>query len=225
MKIVIFGSSGMVGSAVLRESLNATDVEQVLAIGRTKLTLEHPKLTSIATSDLFDLEEIKQTFANYDACLFCLGTSIGDNSEEVYTRLNQTLPLSVAKTMLEANPGMRFVYVSGKGTDASEQGKVVWARIKGATENGLLKMGFKSVFLLRPALIIPKNGEESKTKVYRLLYRYTGWAMKAVQPLLPSMITDTEKVGMAMLNLLRNQAESAIIENEQINSIALQQAS
>ncbi|MCH2089913.1 NAD(P)H-binding protein [Pseudoalteromonas sp.] len=223
MKIVIIGASGMVGSAVLRECLNANDVEQVLVVGRSKLPLEHPKLISIVSNNLFDLSEIKETLASYDACLFCLGTSIGDSNEDVYKSLNQTLPLAVAKAMLDANPAMSFIYVSGKGTDSTEHGNVAWARIKGKTENTLLNMGFKDAYMLRPALIIPKNGEQSKTKVYRLLYRYTGWAMRVLQPLFPSMITDTQKVGRAMLTLLRAPASNHIIENEQINLLADQQ--
>ena len=140
MKIVIIGASGMVGSAVLRECLNANDVEQVLVVGRSKLPLEHPKLMSIVSNNLFDLSEIKETLASYDACLFCLGTSIGDSNEDVYKSLNQTLPLAVAKAMLDANPAMSFIYVSGKGTDSTEHGNVAWERIKGNTENTLLNL-------------------------------------------------------------------------------------
>lgn len=220
MKVILFGASGMVGSAVLRESLLATDVEKVLTIGRSALKLTHPKLESIVLNNLYDYQDVMEIIAEYDACLFCLGTSSGDRSEEEYIQLNQTLPLTVAEAFHKANPEMAFVYISGKGTDSTESGKVAWARIKGKTENSLLGIGFKAVYLLRPALIIPKNGEQSKTTVYRLLYQYTGWAMQMVQGLFPSMITDTEKMGRAIFNLLRKNAASAVIENAQINSIA-----
>jgi uncharacterized protein YbjT (DUF2867 family) len=220
MKVIIFGASGMVGSAVLREALNASDIDKVLSIGRSELSLKHSKLESIASDDLFDLSDLSHKLVEYDACLFLLGTSIGNSTEEEYARLNNTLPIEVAKTMVAANPNMSFVYVSGKGTDSSEKGNVAWARIKGNTENSLLKTGFKAVYLLRPALIVPLNGEVSKTTIYRLLYRYTGWAMKAVQRFFPSMITDTEKVGTATLNLLRKRFSSAVIENDEINLIA-----
>jgi len=222
MKVVIFGASGMVGQAVLRECLLAADVEEVLAVGRSQLAMKHPKLQYAVLEDLFKIEQIKSQLSAFDACLFCLGTSSGDRSEEEYIKLNQTLPLTVAKTMLDANPRMRFVYISGKGTDSSETGSVAWARIKGKTENSLLKMGFNAVYLLRPALIIPINGEQSKTTVYRLLYRYTGWLMRAVQGLFPGMITDTEKVGTAILNLVRQGETSAVIENDVINKLATQ---
>lgn len=220
MKVVIFGASGMVGQAVLRECLLAADVEEVLAVGRSQLAITHPKLKYAILDNLFNIEQIKSQLSAFDACLFCLGTSSGDRSEEEYIKLNQTLPLAVAKTMLDANSNMRFVYISGKGTDSSESGSVAWARIKGKTENSLQQMGFKAVYLLRPALIIPLNGEQSKTTVYRLLYRYTGWLMRAVQGFFPAMITDTEKVGKAILNLVRQGESSAVIENDAINKLA-----
>ncbi len=211
----------MVGSAMLKACLAAADVEKVLAIGRSKLHLSHPKLESVALENLLNYENLNYDLSGFDACLFCLGTSIGDSSEDEYKRLNQSIPLAAAKAMVEANPNMRFVYVSGKGTDSTENGSVTWARIKGGTENGLLEMGFNAVYLLRPALIIPMNGEESKTKVYRELYRYTGWAMRAVQRIFPGMITDTEKLGAATLNLLRSGTSSMVVENHQINKLAV----
>ncbi|WP_330960710.1 NAD-dependent epimerase/dehydratase family protein [Photobacterium sp. 53610] len=220
MKLIIFGATGMVGRATLRECLNAHDVTEVLAIGRSKLEVEHPKLDSLILDDMFNYEGLTNRLSQFDACLFCLGTSIGSSTEEEYLNLNQTLPLTVAKAMSEANPDMSFVYISGKGTDSSETGKVAWARIKGKTENDLLKMPFKAVYLLRPALIIPMNGEESQETTYRLLYRYTGWLMRLVRGAFPSMITDSEKVGTAILNLLRRGESSVVVENQDINIIA-----
>ncbi|EKA7411171.1 epimerase [Vibrio parahaemolyticus] len=219
MKVIIFGATGMVGRATLRECLNANDVTEVLAIGRSKLEVEHPKLDSLILDDMFNYEGLTNRLSQFDACLFCLGTSISSSTEEEYLNLNQTLPLTVAKAMSEANPDMSFVYISGKGTDSSETGKVAWARIKGKTENDLLKMPFKAVYLLRPALIIPMNGEESQETTYRLLYRYTGWLMRLVRGAFPSMITDSEKVGTAILNLLRRGESSVVVENQDINLI------
>lgn len=221
MKVMLFGASGMVGQAVLREFLQASDVEEVRVVVRSPLDLKHPKLKSIVLQDLFQNQALKSEASDLDACLFCLGTSIGDSTEQEYIRLNHELPLSVAETMSEANPDMSFVYISGKGTDSTETGNVLWARIKGKTENSLLKMGFKAVFLIRPALIIPLNGEQSKTPLYRQLYKYTGWLMRAVQPYFPAMITDTEKVGTAILTLIRQGLASTIVENDQINQLAV----
>lgn len=220
MKLIIFGASGMVGRATLRECLNANDVTEVLVIGRRQLDIKHPKLDSLVLDDMFSYDGLTNKLSQFDACLFCLGTSIARSTEAEYLRLNQTLPLTVAQAMFEANPNMSFVYISGKGTDTSEIGKVTWARIKGKTENDLLKIPFKAVYLLRPALIIPMNGEQSQETTYRLIYRYTGWLMRLVRPAFPSMITDTEKVGTAILNLLRRGESSRVVENQDINMIA-----
>jgi uncharacterized protein YbjT (DUF2867 family) len=221
MKVILFGASGMVGQGVLRECLLAADVEAVLAIGRSALPSRHPKLQQLTRPDLFVYDDIADQFKGYDACLFCLGVSANDVDEAGYVRINHELPLAAAAALVSVNPAMTFIYVSGAGTDASEQGSTMWARVKGKTENALLELGFKAVYLFRPGLIIPLNGVESKTRAYRLFYRAFGWALRAARRVFPASIIDTEQVGLAMLQLIRNGASSSYIDNAAIHRLAL----
>ena len=154
----------MVGQGVLRECLLDADVEQVLAIGRSGTGQQHPKLKEIVQSDLFDLSPIESRLAGFDACFFCLGVSAAGMSEQDYRRLTYDLTMSVAKTLVRLNPGMTFVYVSGAGTDSSERSRMMWARIKGKTENDLLKMPFRAAYMFRPGYIQPLHGIRTKTK-------------------------------------------------------------
>ena len=170
----------MVGQGVLRECLLDADVEQVLAIGRSGTGQQHPKLQEIVQSDLFDLSPIESRLAGFDACFFCLGVSAAGMSEQDYRRLTYDLTMSVAQTLVRLNPGMTFVYVSGAGTDSSERSRMMWARVKGKTENDLLKMPFRAAYMFRPGYIQPLHGIRTKTKWYGALYAVMG-------PLYPHM--------------------------------------
>src|SRR5471032_1382162 len=149
MKVIIFGASGMVGQGVLRAALLAPDVEQVLLVGRTAMDVQHAKLRQLVRADLFDYRDDAAQLQGYDACFFCLGVSAAGLDEAQYTRLTYAQPLA------QRNPGMTMVYVSGAGTDSSERGRSMWARVKGRTENALLRLPFKAVYLFRPSAIQP----------------------------------------------------------------------
>jgi uncharacterized protein YbjT (DUF2867 family) len=221
MKVILFGASGMVGQGVLRECLRAHDVTAVLTIGRSELPIRHPKLRQLVRQDMFAYSDIADQLVGYDACLFCLGVSASDVDEASFVRINHDLPVAVAETLVNVNPAMTYIYVSGAGTDTTEQGSTMWARVKGKTENTLLKLGFKAVYLFRPGLIIPMNGAVSKTKAYRLFYRCFGWGLRAVRRFFPSRIIDTEQVGQAMLQLIRYDDASPYIDNAAIHRLAL----
>jgi uncharacterized protein YbjT (DUF2867 family) len=217
MKEVIFGATGMVGQGVLRECLLDPDVETVIAIVRHASLPQHDKLREIVQHDLSDLSAIEARLSGYDACFFCLGVSAVGMNEEAYRRLTYDLTVSVARTLGKLNPTMTFIYVSGAGTDSSERGRIMWARVKGRTENALLQMGFKAVFLFRPAYIQPLHGVRTKTAWYGAAYAL----MKPLYPLLkmlfPNYVTTTECLGRAMLNVTKRGFPKPVLENRDIN--------
>ena len=212
MKVILFGASGMLGQGVLREALRADDVSQVLVVGRTALQQDDPKLRQLVRADLFDYSGLEADLSGYDACLFCLGVSASEIDEAGYVRINHDLPLAAAKVLSRLNPQMVFVYVSGAGTDSSEQGRVMWARVKGRTENALQRLPFRGVYLLRPAAIQPMHGEQSKTRSYRLFYRWLGWTLPLLRTLFPHLVLTTEQIGRAMLATVRRGAPRPVLE-------------
>jgi uncharacterized protein YbjT (DUF2867 family) len=210
--VILFGASGMVGQGVLRESLLAPDVHRVLSIGRTVTGQQHPKLREIARADLYDYGDIEADLTGYHTCFFCLGTSAAGKTEAEYRRVTYDLTMAAATTLARLNPQMTFIYVSGSGTDSSEQGRVMWARVKGATENALLRLPFKAAYMFRPAGIQPMHGETSKTTLYRVAYAITRPLLPLLLRLFPNYITTTEILGRAMLDVARNGAASPIFE-------------
>lgn len=174
MKVLLFGATGMIGQGVLRECLLAPDVDLVQMIGRTRTGLTHPKIREIVHPDLGDLRSIDKDLTGFDACFFCLGVSSAGLSEAEYTRVTYDLTLAVAHVLAPLNPDMAFVYVSGAGSDSSERGRIMWARVKGRTENALLSMPFRGAYILRPSFIQPPYGVKSKTAWYRAFYVITG---------------------------------------------------
>jgi uncharacterized protein YbjT (DUF2867 family) len=210
--VILFGASGMVGQGVLRECLLAPDVGRVLSIGRTVTGQQHPKLRELVRADLYDYSEIEPDLAGYDACFFCLGTSAAGKTEPDYRRVTYDLTMAAATTLARLNPRMTFIYVSGSGTDSTEQGRVMWARVKGATENALLRLPFEAAYMFRPAGILPMHGEMSKTKLYRAAYAIALPLLPLLRRLFPNYVTTTEILGRAMLDAVRNGAPSAILE-------------
>jgi uncharacterized protein YbjT (DUF2867 family) len=172
MDVVLFGATGMVGQGVLRECLLDRDVQRVLSIGRQVTGRTDPKLREIVRADLFRFDDIESDLAGYDACFFCLGVASAGKSEEEYWRITHDIAVAAATTLVKVNPGMTFVFVSGAGTDSSEKGRTMWARVKGSTENALLRMPFKAAYMFRPAFIQPMHGETSKTFLYRNLLHH-----------------------------------------------------
>ena len=219
MKVILFGATGMVGQGVLRECLLDSGVEQVLAIGRSATGQQHAKLQEIVQSDLFDLSSIEGRLAGFDACFFCLGVSAAGISEQDYRRITYELTMSVAKTMAKLNPEMTFIYVSGAGTDSAERSRMMWARVKGKTENDLLKMPFRAAYMFRPGYIQPLHGIRTKTKWYGALYAVMGPLYPMWKRLLPNYVTTTECLGRAMLNVARHGAPKRFLENQDINGL------
>jgi uncharacterized protein YbjT (DUF2867 family) len=219
VKVILFGATGMVGQGVLRECLLDSGVEQVLAIGRSATGQQHAKLQEIVQSDLFDLSSIEGRLAGFDACFFCLGVSAAGMSEQDYRRITYELTMSVAKTMAKLNPAMTFIYVSGAGTDSAERSRMMWARVKGKTENDLLKMPFRAAYMFRPGYIQPLHGIRTKTKWYGALYAVMGPLYPMWKRLLPNYVTTTECLGRAMLNVARHGAPKRFLENQDINGL------
>lgn len=219
MKVVLFGATGMVGQGVLRECLLAGDVDSVLAIGRTATAEQHAKLKEIVRADLFDLSSIENRLSGFDACFFCLGVSAAGMREQDYRRITYELTMSVARTLVKFNPMMTFIYVSGAGTDSTERSRMMWARVKGKTENDLLKMPFRAAYMFRPGYIQPLHGVRTKTKWYGALYAVMGPLYPIWKRLLPKYVTTTECVGRAMLNVVRHGASKRFLENQDINEL------
>ena len=217
MKVILLGATGMVGQGVLRECLLDPEVETVLTVGRSATAQQHEKLREIVHNDLSDLSAIEGTLSGYDACFFCLGVSAVGMTEEAYTRVTYDLTISVARTLAKLNPAMTFIYVSGSGTDSTERGRIMWARVKGKTENALLKMPFKAVYMFRPGYIQPLHGIRTKTKWYGAVYAMVGPLYPIWKLLFPKYVTTTECVGRAMLNVAKRGAPKSVLENQDIN--------
>ena len=218
-RVLITGSTGMVGKGVLLECLDSDNVESVLVINRETVGIEHPKLKEIIHKDFFDLGSIKVDLNGYGACFFCLGVSSAGMREDKYSNITYKLTKHFSDTFIKQNPDSIFIYVSGTGTDSSEKGRVMWARIKGKTENMILNKGFKDAYAFRPGVILPTKGVRSKTDWYNVFYTL----FKPLNPLLlrSKYVTTTEKVGLAMINILQNQQDSKHLENKDINIIAM----
>jgi len=213
---VIFGATGMVGQGVLRECLLDTRVTEVLSIGRRATGQRHAKLRDVVVPDLFDL--IGVDVSGLQACFFCLGVSSAGMSEAAYRRVTYDLAVSVAGTLAAVNPSMTFVYVSGAGTDSTERGRTMWARVKGAAENAVLALPFRG-YAMRPAFIQPRHGITSRTSWYRLIYM----AVRPLAPLmlrLPRFATSTDRLGQAMIQLALHGSPKRVLESTDINALA-----
>jgi uncharacterized protein YbjT (DUF2867 family) len=219
MNVVIFGATGMVGQGALRECLLDPDVNQVLTIGRTPTGQHHPKLRELVHSDLFDYSTIEADLTGYDACFFCLGVTSAGMSEAQYTRLTHDLTLAAATTLAKLNPSMTFIYVSGSGTDGTERGSSMWARVKGKTENDLLKLPFKAAYMFRIGFVQPLHGIVSKTKLYRAFYSVLKPALPIMKSVFPKQIGTTEEVGRAMLRVARHGFPRSVLESKDINTL------
>jgi uncharacterized protein YbjT (DUF2867 family) len=218
MNVILFGATGMVGQGVLRECLLDPGVERVLAVGRTATGQQHPKLRELVLADLFDSSKVEPELSNYDACFFTLGVSAAGMKEAAYARVTHDLTLAAATTLARLNPDMTFVYVSGAGTDSSERGRIMWARVKGRTENDLQKLSFRAVHLFRLGFIQPLHGIRSKTRAYQLFYTILAPLMPLLRRLFPRQITTTEEVGRAMLHIARNGWPTPVLSMRDITA-------
>ncbi len=209
----------MVGQGVLRECLLDADVESVLSIGRREMGQPHQKLQEIAFRDVTDLSAIMGQLAGYDACFFCLGVSSVGMGAPTYYRLTYELTMSIAGTLVRVNPGMTFVYVSGAGTDSSEHGSRMWARVKGKTENALLQMPFRGAYMFRPGYIQPLRGIRPKIRWIGALYTVIGPLYPLWKLLFPKYVTTTECMGRAM-PVAKQGAAKHVLESWDINNIS-----
>jgi uncharacterized protein YbjT (DUF2867 family) len=221
MKVVIFGATGMVGAGVLQECLDDPRVSKVLVIGRTSCGRAHPKLEEILLADFYDYSAIQHRLKNADACFFCLGVSAAGKDEATYRRLTYDLTLAAARAMAAVSDRLTFCYVSGAGTDSTERGRVMWARVKGATENALRRMPFKAAFMFRPGLIEPLKGVKSKTPAYRWAYLAFGPVLPLLRRIAPGQITTTVAVGRAMIALAIHGYPKPILDPQDINRAAV----
>lgn len=220
MHVLIFGATGMIGHGALEACLRDPAVERVTVIGRRALGRVHPKLTEHVRADVADLSGLEAGLAEVDACLFCLGVSAAGLDERRYTALTYDLALSVGRTLVRLNPEMAFVYVSGLGTDATEQGRVMWARVKGRTENALLALPFRTAVMFRPGVIQPVEGARSSTRWYRILYAVMAPLMPVLRRLFPGQIVTSAEMGRALLATARSDRARAVLEMPDIVRLA-----
>ena len=221
MRVALFGATGMVGASALIECLADPRVESVLVVGRRSSGVSLPKVTEIVHPDFFDFGPLQARFADCDACFFCLGVSAAGMNEQAYHRLTYELTLAAARSMLAAKAKLTFCYVSGAGTDSTERGRSMWARVKGKTENALLALPFKAAYMLRPAYIRPLRGVQSKTPQYRTFYAVLGPLYPWLRRLAPRYVTTSVDVGRALIRLAAEGYPRPIVNTEDINRLAM----
>lgn len=222
----------MVGHGVLCECLRDPGVRLVQTIGRTRIPRfsrslrevgpsgpPHPKLRELLHQDLWNFSAVDASLSGFDACFFCLGVSAAKVSAEEYERVTYGITLAAAETLARLNPKMTFVYVSGAGTDSSEQGRTMWARVKGKTENALLRLPFKGAYMFRPGIIEPVHGAKSKTRLYRVFYGISKPVLPLLRWLFPNYVLTTDELGLAMLKVARTGAPKNILESRDIRAL------
>jgi uncharacterized protein YbjT (DUF2867 family) len=220
MKILLFGATGMVGQGVLRECLLDPEVEVVTTIGRSATGVKDPKLRQIVHADMFEYSDIEDELRGFDACFFCLGVSSAGMPADQYERLTYQLTMAAAKTLSRLNPEMTFIYVSGAGTDSTEKGRVRWARVKGKTENDLLRLPFKAAYMFRPAAIQPMHGERAKAALSRIAIAAFTPLFPVLRLLFPNYVVTTEELGRAMLRVARGGTRKKVLESSDIRDCA-----
>jgi uncharacterized protein YbjT (DUF2867 family) len=218
VRVVIFGATGMVGQGVLRECLLADDVEAVLVVGRQPTGVRHPKLREVVHTDFTDFSALAGEFAGLDACFWCLGVSSAGRGEAEYSHVTYDYTVAAARTLAEVNPDLVFVYVSGAGTDSTERGRVMWARVKGRTENAVLAL-FRNGYAFRPGFIAPRYGARSKTTWYRVAYAASAPLVPLLRRLAPGAVTTTDQVGRAMLRAARTGYPKRVLGSRDLSAV------
>ena len=214
IKAIVFGATGMVGEGVLHEALKSPDVVSVLVIGRKSCGVTHSKLKELVLQDFFDYSSIENRLEGYNACFFCLGVSSIGMNEEDYARVTYDLTMAAATTLSRLNPDMTFCYVSGAGTNAN--GRILWQRVKGKTENDLTKLPFKAVYNFRPAFIRPTKGLKNAFKVAIVI----GWFYPVLRRITGRYVCTLEDVGLAMIQVALKGYESGIVNSQDIGKLA-----
>jgi nucleoside-diphosphate-sugar epimerase len=216
IRVIITGVTGMVGEGVLMESLIHPDVEKVLVINRKPCGFNHPKLTEILHTNFLDLSPVADQLHDYDACFFCLGVSSVGMKEDKYYTLTYTLTMHMAEILSKQNPGMTFCYISGAGTDSSEKNRMFWARIKGKTENDLMKLKFKNVYAFRPGMIIPTKGQKNVHKYYNAF----GFLFPFFRTVFPKFVSTLTELGLAMIHSVTKGYEKPVLEVKDIITLS-----
>jgi uncharacterized protein YbjT (DUF2867 family) len=219
MRVLLFGATGMVGQGVLRECLLDPDVESVVAIVRSPTGQQRPKLRELLHGDFLDFSSIESQLSGFDACFYYLGVSSVGMSEENYQRITYEFTLAAARVLVKLNPNMTFIYVSGAGTDSTEKGRSMWARVKGKTENELLRLPFHAAYMFRPGAIVALHGVQSRTRFYRLLYVFLGPLLPLLNARFPKYVTSTEQIGRAMLKVAKQGWPKQVLETPDINQV------
>lgn len=216
IKTIVTGSTGMVGEGVLHECLLSSDVESVLVINRRPCNTQHPKLKEIIHNDFFDFTGIEDQLTGYNACFFCLGISSVGMNEEKYTKITYDLTMTLARSLSKLNPDMTFCYVSGAGTDSTEKGKMMWARVKGKTENDLMKLPFRNAFMFRPGFMQPTKGLKNFNKMYKVFIPI----FPVLNFLFPNFVSTLAQIGIAMINTVNKGCEKQVLEVKDIKELA-----
>jgi uncharacterized protein YbjT (DUF2867 family) len=219
VKVLIFGATGMIGRGVLLECLRDPDVDSVVTLGRTAVGINEGKVREIVLHDLLNYSGIELSLAGFDACFFCLGVASAGMTEADYSRVTYQYTMVAAQILSRLNLAMTFIFVSGSGTDSSEKGRVMWARVKGRTENALLKLPFKA-YMFRPGFIQPMDGIQSKTPMYRKFYTVLGPLFPLLRQMFPKQVLSTRQLGQAMLNVARRGYPKHVLEAKDIRAAA-----
>jgi uncharacterized protein YbjT (DUF2867 family) len=216
---IVFGGTGMVGQGVLRECLLDPEIVYVLSIVRAPSGQRHPKLRELVHANFLDFSSIESELAGFDAAFFCLGATSAGKTEEQYTRVTYDITMAAAEPLARLNPDMTFVFISGAGTDTTERGRVMWARVKGKTENALQRLPFKATYMFRPGVIQPLHGIQSRTALYRVPYLVLRPLMPWLRKKFPQYVTTTEQLGRAMIAAAKYGAPKRVLESADINRL------
>ena len=217
-KVIITGASGMVGKAVMLQCLDSDSITEVLIVNRKPLGIQHSKLKELLLVDFMDLSQVESQLQGFDACFFCAGVSSSGMSEERFHNLTYDLTINFAEIFVKCNPHSLFTYVSGQGTDRTEKSKIMWARVKGKTENKLLSLPFRKAYMFQPNYIHPERGVKSKVKLYNLMYTIFS-PFYFLLKLIPNATTSSTSLGNAMINLLDKDYSKDALQNKDINIV------
>ena len=219
MRAIVFGATGMVGQGVLRECLIDPAVDKVLAVGRGPSGKQDPKLQDLVLKDLCDYSAVEEQLKGYDACFFALGVTSAGLDEAQYTKITYDIAAAAGAVLARLNPGMTFVFVSGRGADSTGTSKTMWARVKGKAENAIFALPFKASYAVRPAMIESRHGATSRTRSYRVLYFFLRPLVPVLRALFPASVTNTEHLGKVMIKLARDGYPKKILESADINEV------
>ena len=219
MKVIIFGGTGMVGRAVLIACLVDVRVERVLLVGRSRADVADPKVEQLVHGDFLDFSSIAAELAGYDACFFCLGVSANGMTEPAYRKVTYFITMAAGRELAAQNPSMRFLYISGAGTDSTERGRLMWARVKGETENAVLSLPFQG-YALRPGYIQPMHGVRTRNRLYRNLYRLTGVLYPVLVRVAPKYVIASDQLAEAMLHIAAAGSPKRILESADLVRLA-----